>query len=128
MHDPLGIIRAYLLGSTESWGVFCPWLPDGLTNSSKTVVFRPQGGANAVYSPHSECSYLFSCFGGTRNVRDSWLVYASVFDRLIDARCETTTAGVLIRAYESNGGQALIDPDTEYRYVTATFEIATRGG
>ena len=127
MHNAPATIVHYLNAGTTEWDAYCPWLPDGYTNTYSAVVFRPISGGNDAYSPFSAGGYEFRCFGGSNNIQDSWTVYGQLFDLLYAANCDSSTHGTVIRAYESNGGQPLIDPDTEYRFVTTTFEIATRG-
>lgn len=68
----------------------------------------------------------FRCFGGSKSGVDARGVYRLLHDRLQQIGQQSTTSGVVVLATEETGGQVMRDPDTEWLFVPAVYEVVVR--
>lgn len=100
-------------------------LPAGWKNTTSCVVVIPQTTTSESVVPVLETDFLIVCYGGTTNIANAEAVYAALYDRLQLATAENTTTGGIVLA-ELNATNPLIESDTGYPAVYATFRIKTR--
>lgn len=104
--------------------IYAGRLKDGF-ELGPAIVVSTRGGKAEVYIPHIKPSIQVKCYGTTQ--MEAREVYGLIFDALHGIDSITLGSGRHIAsALEEVQGQDLIDPDTNWPFVLAFFEVRLR--
>ena len=103
--------------------IYSPRLPEGFAvNQAVTLIVR--GGETELNVDIIKPSYQFKCWGSTPI--EARAVYRALADVMNEIKNQTVGSAYIYEAIEETHGQDLIDPDTEWFYTLAFFEITCR--
>ncbi len=114
----------YTLVGTRVW---CPLAKAEWKNETAAIVYHP-----AIESNHGAAtevitgSYVFKCYGGTKQYTNARAVYRALNDRLHGVALETKTEGSIIWAEQVVSAQLPPEPGTAYPAHMATYKIITQ--
>jgi hypothetical protein len=139
----LQIIREYLIADTsdalytdvgeriDTLGMF-----DGdkqRVNDQAHIVMNRRGGADTDRLPTANPFVMFQVFAGRGRISEDssgafrcMEIYENLKTRLHNVNGKTTTSGFIISSFEQQPPQDLIDPDTQWPFVLAFYDIHTR--
>lgn len=94
--------------------------PADFVNAQAAIVFRPEGGNDALFgSPVMERSYLIECWGGDAT-NGSWAgaeaVYRALHDAWHDAGPVSVASGVMMQGWSEMAGVPQVHPETKQFY------------
>ena len=127
MIDTVAKVKAYLIADTGStlYGltgtrIWSPIAQDNFTNTAAAIVYHV-----ASEKPHASGStyttqVTFKCYGGSNSFTTARTVYRALYDRL---HAKGSYSNSILRAWQVTASQSLLDPDTGWPYVLATYQV-----
>ena len=95
-------------------------------NDSPAGVLQTRDEGPAAEADVFTPDFTTRVFGGSESWVDVKMVHRMVWDRLDSVDGESVASGVMIRAWQTGGGQEMIDPDVEWKYIVGFWEAMTR--
>lgn len=127
MIDPAEALRAHLIAPsalrTLLGGdyVYTPEVPSNVTMPRKAIAFRLGGGSSSPYLYAQAARATFRCYGSSHaEARD---VYQALYDRLHLSQNFIVGDVGFHGISESVPGEPLEDPDTDWPFMFAIYEV-----
>lgn len=92
-------------------------------NTNAALIFTLFGDGGPFNGQYRGTGLSVRCYGGSGNSDDAEAVYEAVRARMVAAKKRTVASGTIERAEHVGDGVLLKDPDTEYWYMVARFDV-----
>lgn len=106
--------------------VYSPVAPRSWTGDTKAIIYHQEGADAHITAATNTGTFVFKCYGGTKNPADSNEVFRELFDRLQMAS-ESTTSGRIVQARLLTDSKLEPEPDTKLQAHMARFQIMFEG-
>ena len=113
-------LRTLLGGDFVYWPEI-PANPPGLTMPDKAISFRISGGQSSPYLRFQRARLTVRCWG--ESSYEAMRVYRALYDRLHDSQNFIVGDVGFHGAFESVPGEPLEDPDTDWPFVFAVYDL-----
>ena len=113
----------YSLVGTNVWS---PAAPDGWLNTSKAVIYETITEDYHVTAGDARVRVQFFCYGGTGSDDDydsADAVYRALYDRLHGVIGARVAAGEIRYARLTDGATGETEPETEWKFARAIYEM-----